>query len=55
MATFEEQTKCIVEALFSDLLGEEGTDCRSLETDSEGRACAGGKNGLFAADDRGVF
>ncbi|NXV91240.1 B2L15 protein, partial [Calonectris borealis] len=35
MATFEEQTKCVVEALFSDLLGEEGTDCRNLETDSE--------------------
>ncbi|KAM6192003.1 bcl-2-like protein 15 [Sarcoramphus papa] len=33
MATFEEQTACIVEALFSDLLGEDDTDCRSLETD----------------------
>ncbi|KAF1620325.1 Bcl-2-like protein 15, partial [Eudyptes chrysolophus] len=35
MATFEEQTVCIVEALFSDLLGEDGSDCRSLEIDSE--------------------
>ncbi|XP_076214040.1 bcl-2-like protein 15 [Aptenodytes patagonicus] len=34
MATFEEQTECIVEALFSDLTGEDGSDCRSLETDS---------------------
>ncbi|KAM6233059.1 bcl-2-like protein 15 [Spheniscus humboldti] len=34
MATFEEQTECIVEALFFDLLGEDGSDCRSLETDS---------------------
>ncbi|NXU22338.1 B2L15 protein, partial [Thalassarche chlororhynchos] len=33
MATFEEQTERIVEALFSDL-GEDGSDCRSLETDS---------------------
>ncbi|XP_050767485.1 bcl-2-like protein 15 [Gymnogyps californianus] len=33
MATFEEQTACVVEALFSDLLGEDDTDCRSLETD----------------------
>ncbi|KAF1505822.1 Bcl-2-like protein 15, partial [Eudyptula minor novaehollandiae] len=35
MATFEEQTECVVEALFFDLLGEDGSDCRSLETDSE--------------------
>ncbi|NXR00249.1 B2L15 protein, partial [Sagittarius serpentarius] len=34
MATFEEQTACVVEALFSDLLGGEESDCRSLETDS---------------------
>ncbi|NXT89414.1 B2L15 protein, partial [Anhinga rufa] len=34
MATFEEQTKCIVEALFSDLLGDNESSCRSLETDS---------------------
>ncbi|NWX48482.1 B2L15 protein, partial [Steatornis caripensis] len=34
MATFEEQTECVVEALFSDLLGEDESDCRSLETDS---------------------
>ncbi|NXW53513.1 B2L15 protein, partial [Eurystomus gularis] len=35
MATFEVQTACVVEALFSDLLGEDESDCRSLETDSE--------------------
>ncbi|NXL56223.1 B2L15 protein, partial [Chordeiles acutipennis] len=34
MATFEEQTQCVVEALFSDLLGDDESDCRSLETDS---------------------
>ncbi|KAM9268516.1 bcl-2-like protein 15 [Morus bassanus] len=34
MATFEEQTKCVVEALFSDLLGDDESGCRSLETDS---------------------
>ncbi|NXS65544.1 B2L15 protein, partial [Pandion haliaetus] len=34
MATFEEQTACVVEALFSDLLSEDESDCRSLETDS---------------------
>ncbi|XP_010165161.1 bcl-2-like protein 15 [Antrostomus carolinensis] len=34
MATFEEQTECVVEALFSDLLGDDESDCRSLETDS---------------------
>ncbi|NXO54913.1 B2L15 protein, partial [Aramus guarauna] len=33
MATFEEQTECVVEALFSDLLGEDESDCRSLQTD----------------------
>nr|XP_010305147.1 PREDICTED: bcl-2-like protein 15 [Balearica regulorum gibbericeps] len=33
MATFEEQTECVVEALFSDLLGGDESDCRSLETD----------------------
>lgn len=55
MATFEEQTECVVEALFFDLLGEDGSDCRSLETDSEGKACVGGENGLFAVDERGEF
>nr|XP_009937341.1 PREDICTED: bcl-2-like protein 15 [Opisthocomus hoazin] len=34
MATFEAQTECVVEALFSDLLGEHETECRSLETDA---------------------
>ncbi|NXC72372.1 B2L15 protein, partial [Anhinga anhinga] len=34
MATFEEQTKCVVEALFSDLLGDDESSCWSLETDS---------------------
>ncbi|NXT85265.1 B2L15 protein, partial [Zapornia atra] len=34
MATFEEQTECVVEALFSDLLGEDEGCCRCLETDS---------------------
>ncbi|KFP69177.1 Bcl-2-like 15, partial [Cariama cristata] len=29
----EEQTACIVEALFSDLLGEDESDCQNLETD----------------------
>ncbi|XP_052670887.1 bcl-2-like protein 15 [Harpia harpyja] len=37
MATFEEQTACVVEALFSDLLSEDESECRSLETDSGGR------------------
>ncbi|XP_069731993.1 bcl-2-like protein 15 [Phaenicophaeus curvirostris] len=36
MATFEEQTECVVEALFFDLLGEEESSCRSLEMDSGG-------------------
>ncbi|KFP16428.1 Bcl-2-like 15, partial [Egretta garzetta] len=30
----EEQTACVVEALFSDLTGDNETECRSLETDS---------------------
>ncbi|XP_029856173.1 bcl-2-like protein 15 [Aquila chrysaetos chrysaetos] len=34
MATFEEQTACVVKALFSDLLSEDESECRSLETDS---------------------
>ncbi|NWI25181.1 B2L15 protein, partial [Sula dactylatra] len=34
MATFEEQTKCVVEALFSDLLGDDTSGFRSLEADS---------------------
>ncbi|NWQ87151.1 B2L15 protein, partial [Burhinus bistriatus] len=34
MATFEKQTECIVEALFLDLVSEDESDCRSLETDS---------------------
>ncbi|XP_054659769.1 bcl-2-like protein 15 isoform X2 [Grus americana] len=40
MATFEEQTECIVEALFSDLLGEDESACRSLETDLGVRCAA---------------
>ncbi|KAM9255512.1 bcl-2-like protein 15 [Cariama cristata] len=43
MATFEEQTACIVEALFSDLLGEDESDCQNLETDWGGKACCGRK------------
>ncbi|NXP54641.1 B2L15 protein, partial [Heliornis fulica] len=42
MATFEEQTECIVEALFSDLLGEDVCQFRSLETDSGGPAQSAG-------------
>ncbi|KAM9596010.1 bcl-2-like protein 15 [Morphnus guianensis] len=43
MATFEEQTACVVEALFSDLLSEDESECRSLETDSgERMQLAGG-------------
>ncbi|KAM6370429.1 bcl-2-like protein 15 [Pluvialis apricaria] len=38
MATFERQTECVVEALFLDLLGEDESSCRSLETDSGGQA-----------------
>ncbi|NXI35466.1 B2L15 protein, partial [Galbula dea] len=34
MATFEEQTACVVQALFSDLFDGDESDCRSLETDS---------------------
>ncbi|NXY75669.1 B2L15 protein, partial [Glareola pratincola] len=36
MATFEKQTECVVNALFLDLLGDGESECRSLETDSEG-------------------
>ncbi|NXV17835.1 B2L15 protein, partial [Cepphus grylle] len=36
MATFEKQTECVVNALFLDLLGDDESDCRNLETDSEG-------------------
>ncbi|NXG43575.1 B2L15 protein, partial [Psilopogon haemacephalus] len=34
MVTFEEQTACVVQALFSDLFDEDEIDCRSLQTDS---------------------
>ncbi|XP_051494880.1 bcl-2-like protein 15 [Apus apus] len=40
MTTFEEQTECVVEALFSDLFSEDETQCRSLETDCGGPAQA---------------
>ncbi|XP_075578500.1 bcl-2-like protein 15 isoform X2 [Pelecanus crispus] len=43
MATFEEQTECVVEALFSDLLGEDNSDYRSLETDCGGSVQFAGK------------
>ncbi|KAM6044214.1 bcl-2-like protein 15 isoform 1-T1 [Chlamydotis macqueenii] len=43
MATFEEQTACVVEALFSDLLGEDESDYRSLETDSGGPVPSAGQ------------
>ncbi|XP_015740702.1 bcl-2-like protein 15 [Coturnix japonica] len=36
MRSFEEQTACIVEALFDDLLNEDGAHFRSLQTDSGG-------------------
>ncbi|NXN40076.1 B2L15 protein, partial [Rhinoptilus africanus] len=36
MATFEKQTECVVNALFLDLLGDNESECRSLETDSGG-------------------
>ncbi|NXN18444.1 B2L15 protein, partial [Indicator maculatus] len=43
MATFEEQTACVVQALFSDLFDEEEIDCRNLEIDSgEPAECTGG-------------
>ncbi|NXN99575.1 B2L15 protein, partial [Rhinopomastus cyanomelas] len=38
MATFEEQTAFVAEALFSDLFGEDLSSCRSLETDSASSA-----------------
>uniref|UniRef100_A0A8C9EIC7 Uncharacterized protein n=1 Tax=Pavo cristatus TaxID=9049 RepID=A0A8C9EIC7_PAVCR len=34
MRTFEEQTACVVEALFDDLLNEDEADFRCLQTDS---------------------
>ncbi|XP_068015531.1 bcl-2-like protein 15 isoform X2 [Melanerpes formicivorus] len=43
MATFEEQTACVVQALFSDLFDDaDETDCRSLEIDSGPAQSAGG-------------
>ncbi|XP_021232657.1 bcl-2-like protein 15 isoform X1 [Numida meleagris] len=36
MRTFEEQTACVVEALFDDLLNDDETDFRCLQTDSGG-------------------
>ncbi|NXP03129.1 B2L15 protein, partial [Thinocorus orbignyianus] len=38
MLTFEEQTERVVKALFEDLLCEDESACRGLETDSEGKA-----------------
>ncbi|NWX20394.1 B2L15 protein, partial [Aegotheles bennettii] len=43
MATFEEQTKCVVEALFFDILNEDETEYRSLETDWGGPAQPAGE------------
>ncbi|KAM6108341.1 bcl-2-like protein 15 [Pterocles gutturalis] len=43
MATFEEQTEWVVEALFSDLLSEDECDCRSLEMDSGGPGRSAGE------------
>ncbi|NXN58090.1 B2L15 protein, partial [Rynchops niger] len=36
MATFEKQTECVVNALYLALLSDDQSDCRNLETDSEG-------------------
>ncbi|NXH13067.1 B2L15 protein, partial [Bucco capensis] len=40
MASFEEQTACVVQALLSELLNDDESSCRSLETDSGEPACS---------------
>ncbi|NXL93005.1 B2L15 protein, partial [Alectura lathami] len=43
MKTFEEQTACVVEALFSDLLNEDEGDFRCLQADSGGSVQSAGE------------
>ncbi|NXC49661.1 B2L15 protein, partial [Penelope pileata] len=42
MKTFEEQTECIVKALFEELLNEDESDFRCLQTDSGGSVQSAG-------------
>ncbi|NXK50420.1 B2L15 protein, partial [Chauna torquata] len=44
MKTFEEQTACVVEALFHDLLNEDGSDYRCLQADSGGSVQSAGES-----------
>ncbi|NXI73555.1 B2L15 protein, partial [Anseranas semipalmata] len=44
MKTFEEQTVCVVEALFYDLLNEDESDYRCLQADSGGSVRSAGES-----------